>query len=187
MSDIDTAALVRSYEALEKLALTKMDDGERVSWYQQRAISAEEANRQLAADVARSEVIKEFPNVDVEDLSGLKNKDEMKAVATRIHAKVEKAKVAGQLVVEEAVKEALKASDEQIKEMQKVYGKPRTPQAGDVTGAESQRTKEQVALGLGGEGEKKIVYGTMEAVSDAARRAAEPMLEALGFIEKEKR
>jgi hypothetical protein len=187
VSDIDTAALVRSYEALEKLALTKMDDGERVSWYQQRAISAEEANRQLAADVARSEVIKEFPNVDVEDLVGLKNKDEMKAVATRIHAKVEKAKAAGQLVVEEAVKEALKASDEQIKDMQKVYGKPRTPQAGDVTGSESQRRQEEASAGLGAEGQKKIEYGTMEAVSDAARRAAEPLLGALGFIDREKK
>jgi hypothetical protein len=111
----------------------------------------------------------------------------MELIAARIQGKMEKAQAKGQEIVEAAVKDALGKKDDEIAEMRKVYGKPRTPQAGDVTGSESQRRQEEASAGLGAEGQKKIEYGTMEAVSDAARRAAEPLPGALGFIDREKK
>jgi hypothetical protein len=186
VADVNVDALVKSYEALEKIAIGKMDDSEKVQWYAQRAISAEEANRQLGLQAAAHSVVTKFPLVEAEDLAGAKNQAEMELIAARIQGKMEKAQAKGQEIVEAAVKDALGKKDDEIQEMRKVYGKPRTPQAGDVTGSESQRRQEEAKVGLGAEGQKKVEYGTMEAVSDAARRAAEPLLGALGFIEREK-
>lgn len=176
--------LVNSYLALEKIALAGMNDEQRVQWFQQRTISAEEANRELLAEKDVADVVTRFPAIDAADLLGVKSKPEMEALAARLTAKVEKASKAGQEIVEAAVKDALKIKDEEIVEMRKVYGKPRQPQAGDVTGSGAAATAAAATVGIGTGAPEKIELGTMEAVGRVAQRAAEPLFGILGLREK---
>lgn len=165
-------SLVSSYLALEKIALAKMDDAEKVQWFQQRAISAEAAAAQLELEKQVGDVIKDFPAVEPEDVKGLKTVEEIRSVAQRIQAKADKFQAQGQKTVEETVKEALKLKDEDIAEMQKAYGKPRQSTAGDVTGSGIQATTAAANAGIGNGDDEKIELGTMDAVTKTAMRTA---------------
>jgi hypothetical protein len=162
-------ALVQSYLALEKIALAKMDDAEKVQWFQSRAMSAEQANAQLELEAQIGTIIKEFPAVDADDVKGLKTENEIRVVAQKLQAKADKNKALGRTEVEDAVRDALKLKDEDIAEMQKAYGKPRQSSAGDVTGSQSQTVGEAKGVGIGAQ-EEEIKMGGMEAVSKFAER-----------------
>jgi hypothetical protein len=174
------AQVVQAYSALEKMWLETATDAMKVQWFQQRAISAEEANAALTVEAETKEIITKFPDVEAADLVGLKTKAERENVAGRIQAKVEKAKLAGQTIVEAAVQEALKGAEEDIKEMRKVYGKARVPQAGDVTGSGAAQIAAAQATGVGVKPEE-IENGSPNAVNRAVAAAADPVLRALGF------
>lgn len=171
-------ALVQSYLALEKIALDKMTDAEKVQWFQQRAMSAEEANRQLELERQIGEIIKDFPAVDADDVKGLKTEAEIRVVAQKLQAKADKNKELGRTEVEDAVREVLKVKDDEIKEMQKAYGKPRQASAGDVTGSQAMGIQAAQSVGIGKD-EEEIKVGGMEAVSKFAERG----LRRAGLIE----
>lgn len=177
--------LVKSYEALEKLALAKMDDAERVQWYQQRTISAEQAVQELQAEKELNDVVAKFPGVKPAHLAGLKDKAQMEAVAAAVKTAIDESKTVGQTEVEEAVKEALKVKDTEIAEMRKAYGRPRTPQSGDVVGTQAQSQIDAKAAGLIPDQENDLSKFTgMERVSKEAEKAAQVMLDRLGLREK---
>lgn len=169
----------QQYSKLEELALSKMTDAEKVQWFQQRSLSAEDALKNALLEKEAAEVVTKFPKVELGDLAGIRTRAEMEAVAARLQAKVEKAEVAGQQTVEDAVKEALKLKDEEIAEMRKVYGRPRQPQASDVTGAQIQQIQAAAQKGIGTGGDEKVELGTVEAVGKVAANA----LRKAGLIE----
>lgn len=177
MSDFEE--LAKSYGALEQIALSKMDDGEKVRWFQARSMSAEEANAKLRAQVEQNEIVAKYPGIKAEFLAGAKNKAEMELIAQSLKVALDEAKTVGQTTVEAAVKEALGAKDEEIAEMRKVYGKPRQPQAGDVTGSQQEQI---AAAGKAGVGQPVDKFDpTKGDVDGAAKRIAEPFLKRLGF------
>src|SRR5467141_158905 len=103
--------LTNSYLALEKIALANMTDEQKVAWFQQRTISAEDAVKELQAEKELTDVVTRFPGVKPAHLAGIKDKAQMEAVASAVKTAIDEAKLEGQTTVEEAVKEALKIKD----------------------------------------------------------------------------
>lgn len=178
---IDIARLTDSYTKLEALALSKMDDAEKVQWFQQRAISAEEANRQLNLVNSQAAILAKYPKADAEDISSARSIPEMEALAQRAHAKAErveaKTKTTVETDIDAKIAEALKGKDEELAGIRKVLGRPRVPQATDV---ELATNAEQTEV-LGLKPEEKVELGTIASVGKVAENA----MKRLGLFQNE--
>ena len=177
MGDINVD-LVKSYKAAEELLLSKMDDAEKVQWFQKRAISAEDALKQVEEDSKVNEIVSKYPGVKAELLRDYRGDREV--FAKTYQEAVDAAKKTGQDEVEAAIKEALKIKDEEITEMRKVYGKPRQAQAGDVTGAQTQQLQAQQAGGVPG---SNPTEPKDESIEGSIRKQAAGLFSRLGLTE----
>jgi hypothetical protein len=178
---LDITSLAQSYTKLEALALPLMSDADKVRWFQERAVSAEEANRQLNLVNAQTAILTKFPKADAEDLVGARSIPEMESMAQRAHAKAErvesKTKTTVETDIDAKIAEALKGKDEELEGIRKVLGRPRQPQAADVEVA--QTAEQNKALGVGPE--KKVELGTIAAVGEVAANA----MKRLGLFQGE--